>query len=198
MAPNLRQQQKLQTRAAIIDAAMGLYGREGWTKARTADVAREAKVSHGTIFVHFATQEELQLAVMEAFTNRMAFRLHELAKGAEQLEGMLKAHLEGLAEHEELYTWLVMENRLLPDQVRHSYLSIQSVISHHIGQAALLAMERGEVVRRPVHLLFNGWLGMIHHYLMNRDLFTPGGSVLEQHGPELCSYYMGLLRPERQ
>jgi len=44
-------------------------------------------------------------------------------------------------------------------------------------------------------LLFNTWLGLIHHYLGNRDLFAPGHSVVERHGSMLLDHFVGLLAP---
>jgi hypothetical protein len=45
----------------------------------------------------------------------------------------------------------------------------------------------------PLHLLFNTWIGLIHHYLMNRELFAPGASVVERHGRELLDHFMYLI-----
>lgn len=39
------------------------------------------------------------------------------------------------------------------------------------------------------------WIGLVHHYLMNRDLFAPGESVIARRGRELLDHYMGLLAP---
>jgi hypothetical protein len=49
----------------------------------------------------------------------------------------------------------------------------------------------------PMHLLFNTWIGLVHHYMVNRDLFAPEGSVIARRGKELLDHYMGLLDPGR-
>lgn len=193
MPPTQRQRQKLKTRQLILDTALKLYAEKGLSQTRTIDIAKAAQISHGTVFVHFATQDALVLAAMEEFSAQVNGRLHELAAGRESLADILAAHVEGLSEFEDFYAWLVMENRLLGEQVRLRFLSIQSVVSHHISLAALREMENGTIARMPVHLLFNGWVGLLHHYLLNRDLFAPGESVLKRHGKELLTHYVRML-----
>ncbi len=190
-----RQQQKEQTRQRLIDTALSLYAREGLIATRTADVAREAGVSHGTIFAHFATQEALLNAVIEAFSAQTTARLHELASQGSSLREVLQAHLAGLREGEAFYARLVRESRMLPDESRHILTAIQSVVSHHLCAAAEREMRAGLIRTMPLHLLFNTWIGLLHYYLANDDLFAPEGSVLERYGEELLEHYLSLLAP---
>jgi hypothetical protein len=88
-----------------------------------------------------------------------------------------------------------MEGPLLPSYARATLLGIQSAISAHLALAAEREMETGEIRSMPVPLLFNTWLGLIHHHLSNRELFAPGESVVERWGPTLLDHYVGLLRP---
>lgn len=190
-----RQQQKEQTRQRLIDTALSLYAREGLLATRTADVAREAGVSHGTIFAHFATQEALLNAVIEVFSAQTTARLHELASQGSSLREVLQAHLAGLREGEAFYARLVRESRMLPDESRHILTAIQSVVSHHLCAAAEREMQVGLIRTMPIHLLFNTWIGLLHYYLANDDLFAPEGSVLERYGEELLEHYLSLLAP---
>lgn len=57
-------------------------------------------------------------------------------------------------------------------------------------------MQASAIKRMPIHLLFNTWLGLVHHCLMNRDPFAPGKSVLSIRGEELINHFMSLLSPK--
>lgn len=188
-----RQAQKEQTRERLIETAMAEYGRRGILAVTTADIAKAAGLSHGTIFAHFGTQEALMDAVIEVFGMRISRRLHELAASRKGLRDVLSAHLQGLMEYEPFYTRLVMERRLLPESARHMLTAIQSAISFHIGQAAAEEMEAGRIGAYPVHLLFNTWVGLLHYYITDSDLFVTEGSVLTRYGQELLDHYMGLI-----
>lgn len=190
---NRRQIQKEQTRKHLLDTAFKLYAKQGITATTTIDIAKSANVSHGSIFLHFSTQEALLNAVLEAFGMQVTRRLHELAVNGNNLRSVLTAHLEALSEFEGFYTRLVIECRMLPESARNVFISIQSSISFHISQAVKKEMIAGLIIPCPVHLLFNTWIGLIHYYLSNSDLFAPESSVIERYGQELVDHYMKLI-----
>ncbi|GGL59492.1 hypothetical protein GCM10007968_24320 [Sporolactobacillus putidus] len=45
----------------------------------------------------------------------------------------------------------------------------------------------------PIHMIFNMWIGLVHYYLMNRQLFSPDQSVIAQHRDELITSFLQLL-----
>ncbi|MGE5494474.1 MAG: TetR/AcrR family transcriptional regulator [Burkholderiales bacterium] len=188
-----RQAQKLRTRELIEETALSVFADKGFAAARAVDIANAAGVSHGTVFLHFPTMEELTAAVIERFGKRVSQRLHELASAGHGLSGVLEAHIKGLREHETFYTRLITERSLLPESAKTAFLSIQSSISLHISEAAERAMREGLIKQIPMHLLFNTWIGLVHYYLENGDLFAPGSSVLERRGGELIDHFMRLV-----
>jgi AcrR family transcriptional regulator len=190
-----RKEQKELSRARILDAAYRLFSRQGLAATTTLEVARRAKVSHGLVFAHFPTREALVTAVVAEFSERVVVRIHALVEARAALKDVLAAHLAGLAQHEAFYARLVTEGTSLPALARATLIGIQSATAHHIAEAAEREMETSRIRRMPIHLLFNTWLGLVHHYLVNRDLFAPGESVLERRGTELLEHYLYLLAP---
>ncbi len=188
-----RQQKKENTRRKLLDTAMDVFSQNGITATRMSDIAEAAGVSHGTVFLHFETQDALISAVIDDFGYRMASRTHELARGSGSVKEILAAHLRGIREHESFYTRLVMESSHLPISARHALTGIQSAVSFHISQAAEREMGAGTLKSMPVALLFNTWVGLIHYYLSNADQFAPGGSVIENCGSMLLEHYMSLI-----
>ncbi len=193
MPENQRQKQKALTKSHIIETAMELFSQNGFANTSTLAISKAAKVSHGTIFAHFKTQEELLTAVINEFGVRVNSRMHELAGARSGVREILEAHLEGLAEFEEFYTRLVIESRILPSEARYTFTIIQSTVSFHISQALEREISEGSIQNLPIHMLFNGWVAIIHYYLTNNDLFSPGESVLKRYGKELVEYYMALI-----
>jgi AcrR family transcriptional regulator len=190
-----RDLQRGATRAQLLEAACRVFARDGLTTARTADIAREAGVSHGTVFVHFPTRDDLLSAVVGTFGERVARRIHDRTAEGGSVRDVLTAHIAGLVEEEAFYARLVSEQPLLPPIARGTLVGIQSAIAWHLGPA--VERETGAGTLRPVELplLFNTWLGLVHHYVVNRDLFAPGTSALERHGPRLVEHMVALLRP---
>lgn len=197
MKMNMRQIQKEQTRQHLLEVAFKEYANRGIMSTRMSDVAQAAGVSHGTVFVHFASQEALITAVIEEFGENITRRTHELASQCRSVEELLAAHLQSIMEFEAFYTRLVIEARLLPPVARDTFVMIQSAVSLHISQSAQWEIEAGTIRPMPMYLLFNTWLGLIHYYISNSDLFAAEDTVLKRYGPTLLEHYMNLLKTSR-
>lgn len=188
--------QKLDTRRRILDAAVRVFSRGGILASSTAEVAREAAVSHGSLFAHFGTQEGLVAAVIEDAGTAIAGRLHELSRSGATVREVLTAHLAALGEREDFYSRLVSEAPGLSTRARDSLVMIQSAIAFHLSPAVEAGILALSIRPMPLHLLFNTWIGLVHHYLANRELFAPGASVIERRGPELLDHFMSMISTE--
>ena len=188
-----RSQQKTESRQRLVDAANYLFARKGLASTRTVDIARRAGLSHGGMFVHFASRNELLAEIVGSMGRQITDQLHQLISEDASLEQVLEAHLQCLAELEATYATFLRESRLLPKDVLRSWVGVQSAISVHMEQCVRTSIESGCVRRMPQHLLFNTWIGLVHHYLMNRELFAPGESVFARRGKELIDHFLSLV-----
>lgn len=188
-----RQLQKEQTKESLLKTAFEVFAQRGIMNTRMSDVAQAAGVSHGTVFAHFQTQEALVTEIVETYGGKIALRTHELAGSCEHMEEILSAHLAGIMEYEPFYTRLVIENRLLPPAARDVWVSVQSAISFHFSQVIQREVQSGRSINLPAHLLFNMWVGLVHYYLANGDLFAPEGNVIKRYGDTLVESYIKLI-----
>jgi len=62
---SLRADQVQQTRTALVMAARTLFGKQGFSETSVDDIAREARVTTGALYHHFATKTALFQAVFE-------------------------------------------------------------------------------------------------------------------------------------
>lgn len=190
-----RQLQKEQTKELLLKTAYDLFSSQGFMNTRISDIAQAAGVSHGTVFVHFKTQDALITEVIQTYGKKIALRTHELADSCENIRDILSSHLAGIEEFEPFYTRLVTENRLLPPAAQDVWLSIQSAVSFHFSQVAEREMAAGSIARIPDSFLFNLWIGLVHYYLVNGNLFSPEGSVIRRYGDLWITDFMKLLKP---
>ncbi len=193
--PTKRREQKELTRRRIMDTAYHLYALNGFS-APTNIIAQEANVSHGAVFVHFPTREILLLKVLERFAEDVGEELHNLSIAGCGIADLLDAHVGILEKYEAFYSKLISEISSLPDETRLLLVTLQSVMSHHFGEVIERMRMDGSVKDIPLHMLFNMWMGLLHYYLQNRDLFAPGASVLKSRRDELISSYVKLITNE--
>jgi AcrR family transcriptional regulator len=188
-----RQMQKEQTRELLLKNAYQVFSEQGIFNTRMSDIAKASGVSHGSVFVHFQDQETLIEEVIGIYGRKIALRTHILADSCDDLGALLRAHLEGIKEYEPFYTRLVIENRLLPAKARDAWIGIQSAISFHFSQACEREARLQKRADIPSYMLFNMWMGLVHYYLANGDLFAPEGNVIKRYGETLIRTYLKLL-----
>jgi AcrR family transcriptional regulator len=81
MPKTKKEHQSEKSRAAILNAAMELISRHGFNGTTVDKVATEAGLSKGSIFWHFASKENLFLAVIETIRTGL---LHGIMKGQDE------------------------------------------------------------------------------------------------------------------
>jgi AcrR family transcriptional regulator len=79
-----------ETRDAILDATERLLARFGYKKTTMDDVAREAGIGKGTIYLHFPSKEEVALCSIDRIVDRLLRRLRAVAAGPEAPDRRLR------------------------------------------------------------------------------------------------------------
>lgn len=188
-----RQVQKENTKIKILETAYKVYSEYG-LKATTAIIAKEAGVSHGTIFVHFSSVNELLTYLIESFGDKLTQEIHDIAKKNDSMKRLLETHLDILSKHEDFYIHIISEKSLLPEDVQLTLANIQSNIAFHFNRVIEREIQNHAAKNIPVHMAFNTWIGLIHYYLLNKDLFSPDEPLLKRYGSELAATFLELIK----
>lgn len=69
-----------EVREAILDAADHLLARYGYRKMTMDDIAQEVGIGKGTIYLHFASKEEVTLSHVDRIVERLKERLWAIAR----------------------------------------------------------------------------------------------------------------------
>lgn len=81
------------TRDAILDATDRLLARSGYKKMTIDELAHEVGIGKGSIYLHFASKEEIALSHIDRIVDRLKARLRQIADGkapaGERLHKML-------------------------------------------------------------------------------------------------------------
>src|SRR6188474_3422975 len=80
-------------RDAILDATNRLLARFGYRKMTVEDIAAEAGIGKGTVYLHFSSKEEVVLSHVDRVVDRLKERLREISgsdlSAADRLRSML-------------------------------------------------------------------------------------------------------------
>ena len=188
-----RHQQKEQTRSTLIARAEELFAVHGIAATATADIAKAAKVSHGALFVHFPTREDLILAVVERFGDRLGAELGRRFVDDMKLRPLLKAHIAVLAEFEDFYVRLMCESQSLPPKIRSIVFSMNASLSYRFFRAAQSHMKDGTIKRFDQANFFNAWIALVNYYVMNRAIFADRLPILVERGDDVVRQFFHLI-----
>ena len=103
--PKISEAQRESRRQQILDAALRCFSRDGFHNTTTADIVRESGVSQGTLYLYFATKDDMVLALAEdrhqreTLVNLLAQREQDPIKG---LLALIELHGKGLHNDERL------------------------------------------------------------------------------------------------
>ena len=141
---------------------MRVIARKGMAAATMQEIAREAGVAKGTIYLYFRDRDELVEKTLEtAITqlyDRIDLALREEAPFADRIRGVIAAKLEFFSKHREFFR-LYLSLRMpegSPQQQRRQKRTCQPQYRARIQQMADVlseAMEKGEVRRADPYRL---------------------------------------------
>lgn len=93
-------------REAIMRAATKVFARSGYFNSKVADVAREAGVADGTVYLYFKSKEEILRSIFERNTSDAVregrAELARVEDPREKLRSIARSHLERLGADRDL------------------------------------------------------------------------------------------------
>ena len=99
----------------IIDAAIRVFARSGYYNSRVSDIAREAGIAAGTIYLYFKTKDEILVTLFrEKMAQWVAFVRREIAgepNAVAKLEKLVLLHFRVLEDNPELAEVVQVELR---------------------------------------------------------------------------------------
>lgn len=102
-------------REAILRAAVKVFARKGYFNSKVADVASEAGIADGTVYLYFKSKDEILHSIfdqaMDAFIAEGKKELAEIDGAEERLRRIAKLHLERLGADRDLAVVFQVELR---------------------------------------------------------------------------------------
>jgi AcrR family transcriptional regulator len=76
-------------RTAILNAARSIFLKHGYAAAKMSDIASEANVAHGTLYLYYKNKEELGSAIGEEVYLRLITELSSMVRKIEDPDGII-------------------------------------------------------------------------------------------------------------
>jgi AcrR family transcriptional regulator len=182
--PTRREREKAAHRSEILQAAVKVFARKGFTAATMEEIAQEAEFSKGAVYLHFASKEELLSTVLmdaieiavagirEAIPGTRSLReeMTEVYRRAAEFAFTHQFHFgASMPQHLCLFSSLSEETHARIEKTHDQMLEL-------LRQRIDLAQQQGEV--RGVHL--DAVAGMVHGTLDSMVMTRWGRGTVEE------------------
>ncbi len=170
-------------RQDILQAAIAVFARKGYYTAKVSDVAHEAGIAHGTVYLYFKSKEDLLLAI---FTEKMGEMIDYIQEqvatviGAEsQLKRLIQVQIELIETYPELTELILVELRQSGkflrseaiDQIQRYLGIIQSILEEGIAEKVFSDSLDVEVVST---ILYAGIEGLATRWILEGTPYALG------------------------
>ncbi len=152
---SLRPSKGEQTRAAILEAALGIARREGLEGLTIGVLAEQMRMSKSGVFAHFGSREELQRAVLNAYAERFVDQVLRPAvrkpRGLPRLQALLGNWVALLARELEHGCLLIAGSSEYDDRpgaLRDAMVAIVSAWNAELLRAIEQARDEGHLRRQ--------------------------------------------------
>jgi TetR/AcrR family transcriptional regulator, fatty acid metabolism regulator protein len=99
----------------ILDAAVRVFARTGFYNSRVSDIAREAGIASGTIYLYFKTKDDILVTLfrekMAGFVDRARKAIADERDAVAKLRRLVRLHFETLESHPDLAEVVQVELR---------------------------------------------------------------------------------------
>src|SRR3989344_651377 len=202
-APRSRRR-KANRPAEIVQAALAVFAEKGFAAAKLEDIARQAGVSKGAIYLYFETKEDIFRAVVGQAIAPNVVAVKAMAAAhpgplADLLRGVT-GHIAGIVTHTPLGCVLKMvvgEARNFPEIARVWHDELVSQALGTLTAAIAAAQARGEVKPGDPRIYALQLIAPLLVAVLWRETFVPVGAepfdlpaVMSQH---IDTLLLGLL-----
>ena len=189
-----------QTRAAILDAALGLASHMGLEGLSIGALAEVTQMSKSGVFAHFGSREELQISVVREYHAKFEAEIFEpamkCARGLPRLRAMYDRWFKRVSVEVDagcIYISGAVEFDDRPGPVRDALVSMVQTWHAALERAIKIAIDEGHLRANtdPQQMLFeiHGLILALHHDA--RFLRRPGADARARAGFEnVLSYYL--------
>ncbi|MDW7771819.1 MAG: TetR/AcrR family transcriptional regulator [Desulfobulbaceae bacterium] len=140
--------------AKIIRAATKVFAKKGFFNARISDIAKEAKVADGTIYLYFNNKYDMLLSVFEEKIGKLVEQINEQLATEEdprrKLELFIANHLREMKKNKNLAEVIQIElrqtNKMIKDYRNNKFSEYLNIISRIIKEGQKQKIFRQDIL----------------------------------------------------
>ena len=179
----LRAKRKIDRNSRIVEAASGLFRREGYEEARIEEIAAKAEVSVGTIYNYYRNKGDILVAIVSLEVHEvLAAGQRILQKPPKNVEKAVDALIATYIDHSLVYLSKEMWRQAMATSTQQpdspfgkTYTALDRDLADQtcalIAKLQMLGLVRGEIDGRGVgEMIFNSMNMMFIKFIKREDM----------------------------
>ncbi len=150
----------------IISAAIKVFAKKGFFTARISDIAKEAKVADGTIYIYFNNKYDILLSIFEEEIGKIFDKTQKLLSEEEDpcrmLEIYTSQYLQAMKKNKNLGEVIHIElrqtNKLIKDYRNKKFCSYLNIVADIIREGQNQGIFRPDIIPDVAKRIFFGAL----------------------------------------
>lgn len=154
---SMTDEEKQRRREMILEAARGRFQRFGFSKTTMEEIATDAGISKGTIYLYFPAKEDIFTEIMATEALELERLMYHAVKNEEsvrrQLEMIFVGSIEYMEQHPFLKSTLRRDVEMVTPRILKHTFAIEDRYVSVIEDYVRRGMERGEIERHNPRLI---------------------------------------------
>ncbi len=183
----------------IIEAATKIFAQKGFYQAKVSDIAREAGVADGTIYIYFQNKDDILISLfeeqMQMVLDNMMAELSPITDPSEKLTRFAQVHLKLVQENQDVAEIIQVElrqsSKFMKEYKNEKFAKYLNIISDIIREGQEKGVFRKEVIPGVVKRAFFGALDEMSRFwvLSSRKEYDINTAALQ-----ISSYFLNGIR----
>jgi len=184
----------------ILESAVQVFARKGFHQARISDIAREAGVADGTIYLYFRNKDDILIKVFEEslteIIQRVESTLSQEPDPLSRLRRFIWLHLELLEENQALAEVIQIElrqsHKFMKEYVPKKFLEYLEIIARLLREGQEAGVIRPEISPEIFKRALFGALDELSLYWV---LTKKPKSYIKSSAEQLCEiFFKGIVQ----
>jgi len=156
----------------IIEAATKVFAKNGFYQSKIAQIAKEAGVADGTIYIYFENKDDILISLfeeqMKAVLDNMALQITKIDDPAEKLEIFASTHLDLIEKNKDMAEIIQVELRqsgkFMKEYKNERFMEYLDIIGDIISEGQKRGLFRKDVIPGVAKRAFFGALDEVSRF----------------------------------
>ncbi len=183
----------------IIEAATKVFAKNGFYQSKISEIAKEAKVADGTIYIYFENKDDILISLfeeqMKAVIDNMEVQISGIDDPAKKLERFASTHLDLIEKNQDMAEIIQVElrqsNKFMKEYKNEKFIQYLNIIEDIISEGQKRGIFKEDVIPKVAKRAFFGALDEVSRFWV---LSTRRQYDIRTVAKQISEYFLNGIR----